>query len=451
MVSRLTRCAGFGRPARWAASVLLLALIAHASPGWSCSLSFTTPARGSTVTSATVGVAGTGSGTANAGDVGTVTATVNGQVFFSQSGRFTTLIQFLGSGAASVTLRPGPNVLQVSGSAGSCSASDQMVVHYTPPPPAAQKAAGAPLVCNGSNPIDGGNGNKFQTERDYTGAGPFPLVFERYYNSQFDSNGTLGPRWRHGYDRRIAATTATAYVFRPDGRALRFGSSGETWFADADVVERLVRLKDDAGKPVGWQFVDADDTVEAYDNSGRLTLITLRGGLSQSLAYDTSGRLVAVTEVPFGRRLAFTYDASNRLESVADPADGIIRFNYDGAGRLISAAYPDSTPEDASDNPVRQYLYEDPRFPLALTGLLDENAERFATWAYGADGRAISSEHAGGVDRYRFTYDAGGGSTVTDPLGAVRTYNYATVLGVPRATGVSQPCTAGCGSQSATV
>jgi hypothetical protein len=129
------------------------AALLQASPSHACSLQFTSPLRGSTVLTATVGVSGTGSGTANSGDVGWVTATVNGTVFFSQGGVFTTLIKFLGSGAASAPLRPGVNVLQVSGAAGSCSASDQMVVYYTPPPPLAQKAAGAPLVCNGRVPI----------------------------------------------------------------------------------------------------------------------------------------------------------------------------------------------------------------------------------------------------------------------------------------------------------
>ena len=433
----------------WAASISIWAVIGYSNTGLGCSLSFTQPERGSTVTTATVGVAGTGSGSANPGDFGTVTATVNGQVFFSQSGTFTALIQFFGSGGASVVLKPGANVLQVSGSAGGCSASDSMVVYYTPPPPPEQKAAGAPLVCNGSNPIDGANGNKFQSERDYTGAGPFPLVFERYYNSRFDANRTLGRRWQHSYDRRIAVADSTAYALRPDGRALRFDWSGSTWTADADVVERLTRLQDDSGDPAGWRFVGSDDSVELFDRSGRLTSITLRGGLSQGLTYDAVGRLESVEEVPFGRRLQFAYDASGRLISLTDPGDGVTLFDYDTGGRLATVTYPDGTPDDHSDNPRRHYLYEDARFPQALTGLIDENGIRFASWAYDAAGRALSSEHAGGVDHFSITYDAHGNSTVTDPLGTARTYAYETLLGIPRATGVSRPCSGGCGAESA--
>nr|WP_170161011.1 hypothetical protein [Methylocaldum marinum] len=106
-------------------ALLVLNLLA-AGAADACSLSFTAPARGSTVVTAQVGVAGTGSGTANQGDVGQVTATLNGVPFFQQSGTFTTHINFLGSGAASVTLQPGPNVFEVHGSVNGCSASDSM-------------------------------------------------------------------------------------------------------------------------------------------------------------------------------------------------------------------------------------------------------------------------------------------------------------------------------------
>lgn len=69
-------------------ALLVLNLLAAGATD-ACSLSFTAPARGSTVVTAQVGVAGTGSGTANQGDVGQVTATLNGVPFFQQSGTFT--------------------------------------------------------------------------------------------------------------------------------------------------------------------------------------------------------------------------------------------------------------------------------------------------------------------------------------------------------------------------
>ncbi len=428
-------------------ALLVLNLLA-AGAADACSLSFTAPARGSTVVTAQVGVAGTGSGTANQGDVGQVTATLNGVPFFQQSGTFTTLINFLGSGAASVTLQPGPNLFEVHGSVNGCSASDSMVVYYTPPPPPAQKNAGQPQACNGTNPVNGATGNKYQAESDYTGTGRLPLEFKRYYNSAYPEHRTLGLRWRHSYDRQLALTANDIYVVRPDGRAYRFVKIGGDWRPDADVADTLAPLSE-AGTITGWRYVRGeDDTSEYYDAKGRLTAIVSREGLGQDLAYDGLGRLYHVTDRLSGRQLLLAYDAQNRLSTVTDPAGNVYTYQYDVLGRLGTVLYPDSTPETLSDNPKRLYTYEDIRFPYALTGIIDENGERFATFAYDEQGRGILTEHAGGADRMTLTYQADGSSTVTDPLGTARTYGFQTILNVARSTGVTQPCGSGCGQQA---
>ncbi|MGH8569064.1 MAG: DUF6531 domain-containing protein, partial [Gammaproteobacteria bacterium] len=363
-----------------------------------CSLQFTSPARGSTVMSATVGVSGTGSGTANPGDLGQVTATVNGRVFFQRSGVFTNLIQFLGSGAASVTLEPGANHFTVQGSAGSCSATDSMVVYYTPPPPPEKKGSGPPRECNGSNPICGGTGNKYQREIDYVGAGVFPLRFERHYNSAWPEERTLGAQWRSHYDRQFATTATQTAITRPEGQAFLFKLVGGVWTPEVDVSERLERLTDAGGRLIGWRYTTNSDETERYDAQGRLVAITNRQGLTQTLAYDAAGRLASVTD-PAGRMLRFTYDETQRLQTMTDPAGGVYSYRYDGNGNLTSVGYPDATPADPSDDPIRAYHYEDPRFPHHLSGITDENGGRFATWAYDPSGRGVLSEHAGGVGR----------------------------------------------------
>jgi len=55
--------------------------------------------------------------------------------------------------------------------------------------------------------------------------------------------------------------------------------------------------------------------------------------------------------------------------------------------------YPDTT-ADPNDNPKRTYHYEDTRFPNHLTGVTDENGDRYSTFAYDAEGKAILTEHA---------------------------------------------------------
>lgn len=99
----------------------------------SCSIYFTSPAKNSVLRTPVARITGSGSGQAKPTDQGSATATLNGDVFFAQTGTFTTLLQFLGSGAASVTLREGRNNLAVQGSVNSCSASDAMRLFHVPP------------------------------------------------------------------------------------------------------------------------------------------------------------------------------------------------------------------------------------------------------------------------------------------------------------------------------
>ena len=105
-----------------------------------------------------------------------------------------------------------------------------------------------------------------------------------------------------------------------------------------------------------------------------------------------------------------------------------------------------------ADNTTRQYLYEKGGFPYALTGLIDENGQRFATWDYDSQGRAISSEHAGGVERHTLSFEPGGLNVmVTDPLGAQRLLQHQNVAGRLVFAGSTQPCANCTGDASSTV
>ena len=65
-------------------------------------------------------------------------------------------------------------------------------------------------------------------------------------------------------------------------------------------------------------------------------------------------------------------------------------------GRLSTITYPTGA--------ARTYLYDDPDSANHRTGIIDENGNRYATWAYDAQGWAILSEHAGGAERSTLTY-----------------------------------------------
>lgn len=301
----------------------------------------------------------------------------------------------------------------------------------------------APVADNGSgdtsnvcctavgDPINAATGNLFEVQHDFVGYGPFPIRFLRFYNSLMQASAVLtttelGNGWRGSYDSSVAVVTGqsvpTAVVVRPDGQSLEFTNpDGSQWVpADPTVRARLFSQSDSSGNLLGWTYVTADDTTETYSAAGQLLSIANRAGLTQTLAYNSSGQLVSVTD-PFGHQMLFAYDAQGHLAQATDPAGGVYHYAYDDTGNLISVTYPDDT--------TRQYLYENSAFPSALTGLIDENGSRFATWTYDAQGRAVGSVLAGGVEPVSITYNSDGSSTVTDARGTVRQHSFITGAG----------------------
>ena len=124
----------------------------------------------------------------------------------------------------------------------------------------------------------------------------------------------------------------------------------------------------------------------------------------------------------------------SRVSSVTDPAGGTYSYAYDGANNLSSVTGPDGT--------TRFYLHDDPSFPHALTGLIDEKGVLFATWTYDSQGRAMSSEHADGVDKVSVNF-INGITAVTDALDRTRSYGYTTGFDVARTSRAEKPSTSG--------
>ena len=139
----------------------------------------------------------------------------------------------------------------------------------------------------------------------------------------------------------------------------------------------------------------------------------------------------------FGREIQFNYDASSRITKLIDQASQQILLAYDASNNLSTITFADST--------VRTYHYNEPantsgaNLPNHLTGITDENNVRFATYQYDTQGRAITTEHAGGAQRYSFLYNIDGTTQVTDPFNTARTYNFTTTLGVVKNSANSQP------------
>lgn len=307
---------------------------------------------------------------------------------------------------------------------------------------------------NGSNPIHTASGNKHQVELDFVGAGAFPLRFERAYNSNrsVERNAApIGAGWTHNYQRFVVGIGgnpfAKAVAYRPDGSVLAFSKVGANWQGDPDVRERLNLITDSTGMPI-WTLTTPDDSVETYDGLGLLQSIRNRDGYTQTLSYvdasgRNSGRVWSVTD-PEGRVLNFTYNASGQLTGITDGNAVAIAFGYTTAN-LTTAVYP-----DVAGTKTRTYLYNETgqtggaSQPYALTGIVDESSQRFASWGYTSAGRANVSVHGpfsgGTIDRTSLLFNSNGTTTVTDALGQSRVFGFAVQYLVARNAQLDVPC-----------
>jgi RHS repeat-associated protein len=287
------------------------------------------------------------------------------------------------------------------------------------------------------NPINAATGNKFQIETDFIAAPNTGLALTRYYNSQDTTSSPFGKNWHSTWHHGLTISGNTVTVTRADGRQDIFTNNGSgVYTANPDVLDRLVRVPA-TGAQTGWQLTRADDSVETYALAGLLNTTTTRAGLVTRLAYDGSNNLIRVTG-PFGHTLTFAYDTSGRVVQMTAPDSGVYSYVYSTSAlgllggtpnNLLSVTYPSGA--------QRQYVYENTSFPNALTGIIDENGQRFATWTYDTQGRAVTSQHAGGVELTTLTYNSDGSTGVADARGNVHGYVLTTQFGVVKPTAVT--------------
>ena len=287
------------------------------------------------------------------------------------------------------------------------------------------------------DPISVGTGNMFELVTDYQTSGSNTLGFARYYNSMGAPNTfavTLGTNWRSNYDRYLRIVSVSSVTAeRPDGQQVNFTSTNGAWTTDTDVDLKLTN----SGST--WTLTDTHDTVETYivasgATEALLQTIRARNGYTQTLQYGSGNQLATVSD-SFQRQLSFAY-SGGKLQTVTTPDGLILTYGYTGA-LLTSVGYSTTPPTQQT------YVYENAAVPSALTGIVDENGDRYTTWTYDSKGRALSSQHAGGAGLLTISYnDTDGSRTVTNALGEPEVYKFTTLLGVPRVTEIDRVASA---------
>ena len=212
-----------------------------------------------------------------------------------------------------------------------------------------------------------------------------------------------------GYDHSvlIAKERGFSKMYHGTGRL----TSGDVVLTAVDRSEATFTMKTDG------TFVElmSDGTQYIYNANEQLTKKLTPEGKETNLSYYTtgngSGEVSTITN-HFGHQITFTYNALGFVSEVIDPDSRSYLFEYDANDNLIKITFPDDTPADSLDNHTKQFLFEDTNFPHALTGIIDENDVRYATWAYDTNGRAVLSEHINSADKVEIDYSVADQTTV---------------------------------------
>lgn len=341
----------------------------------------------------------------------------------------------------------------------------------TPQPPVRFLVECGQGSCTG-NPVIINTGRRYQEFTDYSSGGANPLEFRRYYNSRglrptrlasdpasgnYKLGWSFGLGWTHSFDRYIQPSHQTSpsdvMVFREDGTTLKFTLSAGNWVSTSPTT-RLVRV----GASSTWLFTDEDGRVDTFvieartsGPRGRLTGATWRNGYTQTLAYEAgTGNLLTVTD-SYGRVLSFTWSRANwngasgtgaRVAQVAAPGGVVLSYTYDllvvDGFQIGETQRMTGFTRKAADNSqaeTQSYLYEqdaDLDLRYALTGIVDERGNRFATYVYDTQSRVTSEQHAGGANATTIAYnDVDGSRTVTNALGQAEIHRFTVRSGRP--------------------
>ena len=280
--------------------------------------------------------------------------------------------------------------------------------------------------CTVGDPVSPVTGAVLESVADYKSAIGGGLELGHYYNSQsrwrapgsgpFMASG--GDYWRFSYSRHLTPISGnsqlTAVIQREDGHIEAFDGSGNEILNTTGAADRLT-----GSAASGWTVVREDTDVEAYNSAGNLISITRQSGLSITLSYDANGNLSQAID-SFGHKLTFSFNSQGMLSSVTLPdGSSTISYGYGSLGQLASVTYADQS--------TITYQYENPTNAWLLTGITDENGQRYITYTYSSQGAVTGQHLAGGVGAYSFSfggisYQTEIASSFTDPLGATHQY-----------------------------
>ena len=262
--------------------------------------------------------------------------------------------------------------------------------------------------CNGASgggPIDLASGNTDIAQADIRlpglGGG---LTLARTWNSQNPAVGIFGVGWTSNVEEQVYLGADNLIKHsRSDGSIWSFGFS--SYGTDNSTAIYLlagprngsVTAQVDATK---WTLVTKSGEQKTFDRAtGVLLSSTDRNGNSTSYSYDSSNRLVTVTD-PAARHLNFSYTiymvggfSVSLVTGVSSDFGTALSYQYDTAGRLVKVTKPDNT-----------FVTFEYAFANFITAVKDSDGKVLEAHTYDAQGRGLTSAKAGGVEAITVSY-----------------------------------------------
>ena len=294
------------------------------------------------------------------------------------------------------------------------------------------QATGGVLICKAvGDPINASMGNVFESETDYQDSDG-ELRFTRYYNS------TTG--WSHSYQTYLMVSSTALQLEFEDGHSSLFKLDNGVATPQPTELGSLTQVNGQ------WVYTSPANEQFAFDASGRLVTWRQANGLTQTLTYVTASGAYTPTTITVtdSRGHTLSWNNSNYgLLTQLTAGDLTVAYTWVTTPSYVYQLTQVGSMR-AGHTGTRTYTYGDTRNPRWLTSLTDERGVQYASWAYDAQGRGTSSQHAGGADATTVTYNSDGTSTVSNALSHNVTYTYQVIQGVNRITHIAGEPAASC-------
>ncbi len=249
-----------------------------------------------------------------------------------------------------------------------------------------------------------GNFSRSHTDLTVTSPG-FELSFSRTYNSKDDKTGSsMGRGWTFGFEGSIITdpyNSATKIIRLPDGSIQTFTDTGSGAYIANDSRNTLVKQAD-----ATHILTTKDQYQYGFDTNGRLVWMKDRNGNTVTIQVDAStGKVNSITDGA-GRQYTITYNPEGFIETITDPANRQVRYEYENS-LLVRAIDPMGS--------ITRYTYDAQGY---LTEIRDHNSnliEAITTYAEGdSEGKVSQTTDAYG-NTHTYTYDtANRKTTITD-------------------------------------